>query len=337
MKDSILVILTLIVLAGIVRADESRIPISAPNPTSQTIVINNPGTYILTRDINSSASPVIEITSDDVTIDLNGRTINNNGTGAAIDSFNSGITIRNGSIKGGAYGIQRSTQSATTLVVENVLIQNTTAQAILVSATATVTVRSCRMFNTNTSGSFNGALFVAGQPATGHIVDNQVTGTGSTGFNLSAMDSGEVTGNVLSRINTTGGSGIGIYVAGSGAIIDGNTVECNSTAAGSGISLALAGNLVSHNNIFGCNFGIVVVTKTQLIRENQIHGNINGIAVLAPGAINSLLDSNQIEDNTACGIDVNSGSGTVLKNNMLRGNGTAICGSAFIDGGGNIQ
>lgn len=336
MRVIITLSLLLVLLIGTARADESRIPISAPNGASTPIVISAPGSYILTRDITSTASPVIDITSDNVTIDLNGRTITNNGSGAAIQIGTTGITVRNGRLQGGQFGIFRNPFGQATLTVENVVIQNTLSQAITAPSMSAITIRSCRMVNTNTGGSFSGVVFVNGPAVSGHLIDNEIVSTPGTAFNLLNLESGEIRDNVISHFNTSGGSNnSGINLGGTNVVIENNTVE-STGSTGNGISLSTKGNFVAHNNITGCNFGILVLAKAQFIRENVIQGNNTGVGFLIPASINSLIDSNQIEGNALCGIDATGGSANAVRNNMLKGNGTAICGPNFVDAGGNI-
>src|SRR5438034_320997 len=65
--------------AGPLIADEGRIPVFAPT------VITQPGYYVLTRDISVSGGHVITIQANNVTLDLNGRTIVSSGVGVADD------------------------------------------------------------------------------------------------------------------------------------------------------------------------------------------------------------------------------------------------------------
>src|SRR5262245_24885030 len=97
---------TFIVLATAwtgLRADEGRVPVFQPT----TIV--KPGSYILTRDIEVAAGDIITIAASQVTFDLNGHTLRStalNNTLVAIDPAADLITIRNGRMSGGQYGVR---------------------------------------------------------------------------------------------------------------------------------------------------------------------------------------------------------------------------------------
>src|SRR5687767_12045619 len=84
-------------------ADEGKIPIYAAGT-----VISSPGHYVLTRDIAGT----IHVFSDDVVVDLNGRTLTPAGYGVEILATSTNVTVRNGTIKGGASGIAYSNSTA---------------------------------------------------------------------------------------------------------------------------------------------------------------------------------------------------------------------------------
>jgi parallel beta-helix repeat protein len=77
-------------------------------PLGSTIVISEPGHYFLDRDISSVSGTAIRITSSDVTVDLNGRSVQGPGgkvgQGIEITSV-SGVRVMNGSIANFAFGV----------------------------------------------------------------------------------------------------------------------------------------------------------------------------------------------------------------------------------------
>ena len=78
-------------------------------PLYQSTTITQPGRYILTRDV-SSQGDVFLITTDGVTLDLNGHTVKSV-AGAGVTISVTGIVmpvlirVFDGTIRGGAYGV----------------------------------------------------------------------------------------------------------------------------------------------------------------------------------------------------------------------------------------
>lgn len=95
-------LLLMMAAASPVLAVEGRIPIY------NQITIDQPGSYIVTRDFSVETGSAITITVDRVHLDLDGHSITNNGSSDTITNGTSGavdIGIRNGKIIGGNYQI----------------------------------------------------------------------------------------------------------------------------------------------------------------------------------------------------------------------------------------
>ena len=110
MRNSLGFILIVLLSAGVASADQGRTEIG-PTDTFP-IVIDTPGSYVLTANLHVTTdnTKAIEITADNVDIDLGGHIIQGPGTssveGAGIYGINvSGVTIHNGSITEIASGI----------------------------------------------------------------------------------------------------------------------------------------------------------------------------------------------------------------------------------------
>lgn len=94
----------------------SPIPPIGWNGTS-TIIISQPGSYFLTRNLDGAGQYPIQIAADRVTLDLNGFTLTGTGSGSAISDngiVHTDVVIRNGSLTGwdfaiGGTGLVRST------------------------------------------------------------------------------------------------------------------------------------------------------------------------------------------------------------------------------------
>jgi len=109
MRKSVLVSLVIAVVAGTAAADTGRIEIG-PTDTFP-IIIDTPGSYVLTADLHTTqnGTAAIEITSDQVTLDLGGHVIRGPGSdqnGTGIYGYDrSGIVVHNGTITEFANGI----------------------------------------------------------------------------------------------------------------------------------------------------------------------------------------------------------------------------------------
>ena len=87
-------------------AGEGRIPLWEPT------VIDQPGHYVLTRDISADTGPVINIQADGVTLDGNGYTISLSSTTEPVIQIGgvgvsqTGIVLSNSKVSGGLHGIR---------------------------------------------------------------------------------------------------------------------------------------------------------------------------------------------------------------------------------------
>jgi len=316
--------LTMITLTALVQtallADAGRIPIYQPTTITQ------PGYYSLTRDISSSASPVISIQADNVTLDLNGYSVSNSSASATLIRIvppSTNVRIRNGWLSGGSLGIGYQDNSALTRVlIESVDILNSIF-GIQINPAEHVEVLSSRIIaapgsNGNgivVQGFFSGGTF---QPWTGRFSDNTIVGVGGRGMDLDGLSGGAVRRNIVRNYGALapgGGEGIFIFPGG------GNFVEENEISNGNaGIFIGSDGNVVA-GNIVKNIFGTTPAPKP-------------GIGV--SGARN-LIERNQLEGNVGCGINFPFALGNAYRNNMLRGNtGGAVCGAANTDAGGNL-
>lgn len=213
---------------------EPRTPIPASPAVPVTgphFNITTPGSYYLTGNVVVSSGDAIRITSNDVTLDLNGfrisSTLTGSGLGTAISipgSF-SRLTVRNGFIvsgttvvAGGAVtgagfiqGIY-SSSSINQALVENVHVTGVTSDGIFLDTQGIV--RDCTVRNCGTRG----------------IVADNVT-------NSSADNCGQtgITGRDISNSSGTGNTVVGISCSG-------NAINCTATSI-SGTGLSCNGNV----------------------------------------------------------------------------------------------
>src|SRR2546425_7019427 len=117
-------------------ADEGRIPIFAPT------TITRSGHYVLTRDISVSGGDVITVHANGVGLDLVGHTISSASTASALVQVDPGVTdvsIRNGRLSGGAYGVLYGSGSPRTRIrVEALDVYNPTSTGIFINGAESV-------------------------------------------------------------------------------------------------------------------------------------------------------------------------------------------------------
>src|SRR5207245_4119668 len=142
------------------------------------------------------AGPVIAIQANDGTLDLNGPTNSGGPSDAQImiaDGFR-GVTIRNGRLSGGSFGIYYASSTVgTRLRVENVEMTNST-HPIYVFGAELAYVLSCRV-----AGGDSDAIAVSGiadASYTGQFLNNVIEEVGGSAMSLGGLRAGLVRGNL---------------------------------------------------------------------------------------------------------------------------------------------
>ena len=331
--------LTLCASISPLSADEGRTPIYQPTTITQS------GHYIITRNISVTSGDAITIQANEVTLDLNGKTIASSSTSGyliAIANGYSNITIRNGFLAGGSEGVHYSNSSTRTrLYLENLAIRNSASYGMEIFGAEHVDVISCRIYSSGSSGIYlhgGSALF------SGSVINSSVNGAGASGIELNGLTSGEVRGNTVLNFGTAGYShGISLNTVfgqnAKGNLVDGNTVSGGgSDDAGITIAVGSAYNLIINNTITSNGIGISVNSNGNSASRNLIaNHSSHGIEIY--GNYN-LIEQNQIVGNgtggSGFGIAFGSAGSNAYRNNMLRNN---ISGPVFggnTDAGGNI-
>ena len=338
----------LMVSAGVtgIGGDEGRIPLFTAT------VINQPGYYIVTRDIASASSTPIIIQSNNVTLDLNGHTLSAPAAANVIGltgGANTGVTIRNGRLLNGARGVGGGGVTPLSLRVEGVEIANSSIEGISIDGAAvSVDVIGCHIHNVA-----NDAIHVSNSAADfrGRFLDNTIEDVGGNGLNLFGLRGGEVRRNVVLNHGSSLLNAAGILLSGVvSSDAGGNIVEDNTVNAVVGVNdedgiriepgsqnNLVVGNVLRRNGRFGI---WSQASEARLERNLADHSGGSGFEVGngASGARNHLED-NQAQANAGCGINFENLNTHAYRNNVVRSNtGGGICNGAApnTDAGGNI-
>lgn len=290
---------TMLALSLSARADEGRIPIHG------SIVITQPGHYLLTRNVAGQ----IAVQTSGVVIDLGGHTLTvpagQPGIGANV--FATRLTVVNGRIQGGAMGIYVYSGAGTALTIEDVDVSGVTDSGVHVLGDAS-RVRIARSRVASAGSGIVVSLTGTNAPIV-EVEEVAVQNVGADGIQLSG-GTARVSRCTVRQFGTNW-TGISLQ-NGKGAVIEDNQVSGPGTT---GIALAAA-------------------TSGAIVRGNNVSGAAqHGILV---GGSRHVVEGNQLEGSGGCGIFINASATSAYRDNMLRGNaGGAVCGTAT-DGGGNI-
>ena len=217
--------------------------------TSLPYTITTSGTYVLdsSLDYNSSSAVAIQINASNVTVDLNGNSINNLGAGPAtqaigINAFNEpNVTIRNGQIVGFFRGIQLDGQleslppASRSALVEYVRCAFNVDCGIFLTVNYNAVVRNCQIRNTGYSPdgsvSNNQGNGIYDAEGFGNLIyHNNITQVSDTGIVLGAND--------LADGNFVTGATTGIFSADPSSKVKNNTVTMATTPYQGGSQLS---------------------------------------------------------------------------------------------------
>jgi parallel beta-helix repeat protein len=310
---------------------EPRIAINAtntPGDADSMFRITKMGSYYLAGNITGAGGVhCIEVSSDDVTIDLNGMTITGSPTstgGIFGEGVRVNLVVRNGTIKGigAGSGVSFSISSSKAWMIENVAALANADDGIRVPSGSIV--RSCRTTNNADTGiqtsersqiiecvsEFNlGDGIIAGQSS---LVSRTIS-RNNTSDGIDAGNDGVKIFDCISSGN--GGNGISGQNA---AHISGCVVRSNSLV---GIATA-ATSIIERNDVtFSGGHGIAFGTNS-VVRDNASHSN--GTATAGAGIFTSSgrsrIEGNLCNDNDF-GIRVTT-SPNFIARNIVGNNGT---------------
>ena len=251
------------------------------------VTISESGSYRLTGNLTvpDENTTGIEITADDVTLDLNGFAIEGptvcsgnplscsptgSGDGVFSTSANTNITVVNGTIRG--MGDRGITLPRNPTRVEHIHATSNGGIGILAAGIVTG----------STAGSNGGAgIFLLGGLATGNDVrfnggngiscDGATTVTGNTVHFNNDVGISVLVGTVAGNTVFSNG-GKGITVTGTGSVV-GNTVRLNGGFQPSGFQLSLSSNVGYSDNVIQPGVGASTVSGGVVMGKNVCNGN----------------------------------------------------------------
>ena len=291
MRNSLVIGLAVLILFAVssIHAQGPLVPTSAPGPTMKTLdqveartpitslpmTISAPGSYYLTAPLSiTSAVRGINIESDDVTIDLNGFSLNGtNGTTAIYvkSTIFSNIVIRNGSIEGWmSYGIDGN--AADNLMVRDVQVRKTGDAGIRLGMNSIA--ENCQIMDTGSG--IKGYIGCA-------VRNCQIMNISGNGLDLGVKA-------IVENSQITGCSGSGI-VAGDESLVKNCTVMSNEMNGISvGLRSAVLDNLCSYNALDGVSAHIQSRGNETRIERNQL-GQTAGTCIRALGSYGVIADN----------------------------------------------
>lgn len=283
---------------------EPRIPLSlstTPGDADSMFRIAARGSYYLAGNLNVSAANVsaIEIAASNVTIDLNGYSINSVNTAAVIRVSTGtaiGITIRDGSIIGGGYGIDLAPAgvgAGERGLIERINVSNSSAIGMRVGVGFMIS--DCHVAGCTLDGMVVGAqstLLRVG--AIGNFRSGIVAGAGvvitdcvssfnsSMGFDLGAGPGATISRSLASTNMSDG------FLAWTGSTIDACTAHDNSADG-----FDVTGTTITGSTSFSNQTGIRAVDST--LRGLSAYNNTYGIVCDVSNVIECSANSNGTE------------------------------------------
>jgi hypothetical protein len=262
---------------------------NTPGDANNLFIISQPGSYYLTTNLTGvSGVSGIEITANNVTLDLNGFVLQQTsglGTGIAIPNAQTNITVRNGTVTGwannGVYGVATNSSN---FVFERLNVSANGLYGIRASGTG-VAVHDCNCGNNGSGGIYVGNGTVRDCHAEYNIGNNIQVGDGS-----------EVRGCVV--VSSTGNnSSSGIY-AGVGCKIQ----DCVANGDYDGIAVGEDSSIIGCNVVNNRSQGIYVANNNVLIKDCSVCTNGNGIGSYTGSTTNITVSGCMISKNVFFGL-----------------------------------
>jgi parallel beta-helix repeat protein len=359
------------------------VAVAAKKPSPQPVSMCNTTITtdaILVADLACTVTNGVNIGSNDVTLDLNGHTIDGTDDSATRGNADTGgfdgITIKGpGRVQDFGIGVDLEGVSdsllfgfATASNFYNGIVVGSNSDKNLIDkidATDAVRVENGSDLNvlrqvTAVVSAGDGINIIGGNG--NRVLDSSISGSGDAGISISGTETevarsavrgfnagiylngatrssvhdntstANIAGirlddgseNILTGNTTSGNSDIGIYVRGNSPLarIIGNTSVSNThegiIVQGGSDQAIVRGNFVAGNTV---GIFVFAATGTQIennTAQNQQTGNAIGIWVFGD---NTTLNGNTVRNNASDGLQVASGTGVRIENNLATGNG----------------
>jgi hypothetical protein len=323
---TVLALLVVAALAGVARGG----PLDPPGPPASTqpqveprtpisslpYTITQSGSYFLTQNLSSSgAGPAITVQASNVTVDLDGFTLNGTQNGWGIFEANGfdHLVVRNGTLAGWLYAIHSSGLSNSRFeeleirganiainaagndnVVDNVTVEGNTGNGFWLADRATVS--NCRLDHASAPSNQDYGIIAGHQSMLTHCA------TDGFGYGLNVGDNTQVTDCDVRR---GGQRGVKLGTASS---VERCLIADYATGIEAHQSDRIVNNLIRSNILFAT--GILVQAQFLRIEGNQIIGenlNISGTAIyFDSGASGSTVIGNRIHL-TSEGVPISQG------------------------------
>lgn len=183
---------------------------AAPKSINSCETITDSGSYVLTKNLQAAGDCLV-IEADNVTIDLNGFTIEGDGTGHGIwdgDLPRQNLTVRNGTVRNFRIGVGFAKPGGThssRCVIERIRAVQNTFFGIRAGLGATV------RDNIASDNGGSGIFASGGSLIAGNVVNN------NNNSGILALCASNITGNMVS-----GNGGNNIFTAGTGCTLNNN-------------------------------------------------------------------------------------------------------------------
>lgn len=295
---------------------EPRTPI-----TALPFTISQSGSYYLTKNLTATGTG-ITVSSDDVTIDLCGFTINGPGaiayTYGIVMSGKKNVEIRNGTIRNFGYdGIAELSSGGSNLRITGVKVISNTRHGIYSPGAGSV-IKDCVVNNNggSYSGNIYGILTGGGATITGNTVHNNGTSTAGNVYGIYTNIACKVIGNTLYSNGASATVGVYLIYTAANSIVSDNTIYNNGTGSTSVYNVyALNSCTITNNNINNnAGYGIYCATQCHVLNNNVTNNSNTGIAE----GDNCLISDNVVISNSGDGIS--GGDHVTIKYNTVSSN-----------------
>ena len=270
--------------------------------------IGNSGSYYLTQNITGN----ITVGASNVTIDLNGLTVNGNlALGDGMAAYTN-VRVYNGKVQGPITGVNTSYLKLDNLQAVSIMLDAGCKHAIIERNN----VDGIDLQGNYSVVAHNTTKMITMRNIGHEVVFNSVNGSTATGIQMVMCAGCKIANNV---VNSAGGIGIEV-MAGNGNTIDNNTVAYNTST---GIVISSWYNKVTQNQVSGnSGYGIQIQGQDNEVTHNTVSMNILGGVFILDGYYNTVSYNTASQNGTGSGINMTPGSMyNVFDWNVANGNG----------------